>query len=932
MPPRTATDSLTSRHIAYLGIMHMLGAMVLDGVINFALATAMYKGTSNPVMIWPLPNTLAGEAAVTIIIQTTLTWFLDRLAVAGDLKKGLVAPLRMPRNAHPWIEWFVGLEELQEARSKQRYSGKEAASRKQQLLQQRQGVGKDFSQLGGDFNVWPFPEIFKGIYGFATGITTPFVSYIALIYQGETMIRLQSLESESEDEQSSSARGSYGRRNGFEDDDDDEDDDELVMQDLQRRTMPTAQEKRELLFNIHNPVELPTKEFEDDWWPLISNAWSCNSGPKPTPVGAPLGYIKTYSCRLSKQSTPKSKEATPVNKRRARSVRAAFECQAAIKITHIHATGVTVVERFNDAPAVHTHSLADVDKVKRPAVIKNLIGKEVLKNSNPQDTIASIRQLAEDSGMGEAAAFVTRSELSNSRRKQRQNELEPLVGDIRLEDEVRAATEFLNKYEYKHLSFGGAQDTAMAGALPLFSFNSDTTISSSSSSSNSNDNRIDGLTQGFVFARSQQLDKLATHGWLTLIGSVESINRHDWKLFTLYVRDRLGCWDSGAHFLVNVIDSAAISQALRLIRQLAPSWQPRYILTDRTPAVIAGIETTFPRTRRGTSQQQEQEPQQCEILFSTTHTIQIWSRGITDLQAQRRMTQALHCRTRLGYEYMVERASSGCEPGIKQYIQDNCLVGMEQWALWARQESPLLLQVASLSVLDTYHREVRRLSPAIYGLVGSCQAIMEVDDSKMKLSLKAPTATYSEDRSSTLYDDIPPVLLAHIRQFPYTIQLLLIDEAHAMVARITEGKRVPSMKHLQCGCDFFNKNLLPCRHVLHAALFGDATARSPKETVFLSDTDWMRLQNLFTDKEIGLDVYRTRRAFESGEEAGVGTYKSAEDVGLAEVKKLKMEELLERLQQSYRDLAERGDERGTEVLVEEFEGLCSRHENAAQSD
>ncbi|KAF9136850.1 hypothetical protein BGX30_010810 [Mortierella sp. GBA39] len=71
-------------------------------------------------------------------------------------------------------------------------------------------------------------------------ITRPFVSYIALTYQGETMIRLQSLESESNDEQSPSARGAYGRRNGFEGDDndlddDDLDDDDLVMQDLQHR-------------------------------------------------------------------------------------------------------------------------------------------------------------------------------------------------------------------------------------------------------------------------------------------------------------------------------------------------------------------------------------------------------------------------------------------------------------------------------------------------------------------------------------------------------------------------------------------------------------------------------------------------------------------------------------------------------------------------
>jgi len=29
--------------------------------------------------------------------------------------------------------------------------------------------------------------------------------------------------------------------------------------------MTTVLEKRQLLFNVHNPIELPTEEFEDDW-------------------------------------------------------------------------------------------------------------------------------------------------------------------------------------------------------------------------------------------------------------------------------------------------------------------------------------------------------------------------------------------------------------------------------------------------------------------------------------------------------------------------------------------------------------------------------------------------------------------------------------------------------------------------------------------
>ncbi|KAF9908422.1 hypothetical protein BX616_000164 [Lobosporangium transversale] len=204
------TDGLTTRHVIYLVVMHMIGAMILDGGINFGLATAMYKNGSKAVKLWPLPQTLAGDAAVTIIIQQALTWILDRRAVGGDLKKGLVAPLKMPKNAHPIIRWFVGLEHISADVPKNTLANKVAhlfrfhGPRIAVLILATfilywpitigilsglkiHGVGKDYSGLGGDFNLWPLPEIFKGVYGFAVGLTTPFVSYIALIYEGETV-------------------------------------------------------------------------------------------------------------------------------------------------------------------------------------------------------------------------------------------------------------------------------------------------------------------------------------------------------------------------------------------------------------------------------------------------------------------------------------------------------------------------------------------------------------------------------------------------------------------------------------------------------------------------------------------------------------------------------------------------------------------------
>lgn len=484
--------------------------------------------------------------------------------------------------------------------------------------------------------------------------------------------------------------------------------------------MPTAQEKRELLFNVHRPVELSTKEFEDDWWPLISNAWTCNSGPKPTPVGAPLGYIRNYSCRLATKYNPKPKDTsndTPETKRRKRTSRVPCECQAAIKITHVTATGITTVERnHHDTPAVHTHSLADVDKVRRPAAIKALIGKETLKSSSPLETIASIRQLAEESGLGEVAAFVTRTELVNTRRKQRQTELKPLVGDVHVDGEVRAAAELLVTKRYQWLSFGGTAASLLTDVIPLININNNGLGSSSSSSSNNDTSSgIADPAQGLVFARPQQLAKMSTHGWLTLIDSVEATNKHGWRLFTLFVRDRLGCWDSGAHFFVSDTNSSTIAQALRLVRQLAPSWQPRYMLTDRSPAVTAGVETIFPRATHG---EQQEEQQECEVIFSTTHTMQVWKGSITDPQARQMMIQALHCRTRLGFEYMIEKALSGCNDQVtKQRIKDY-IASTDRWALFARQESPFLLQAASLTVLDAYHREVKRLSSVIHGLIG----------------------------------------------------------------------------------------------------------------------------------------------------------------------------------------------------------------------
>ena len=44
--------------------------------------------------------------------------------------------------------------------------------------------------------------------------------------------------------------------------------------------------------------------------------------------------------------------------------------------------------------------------------------------------------------------------------------------------------------------------------------------------------------------------------------STHKTNKHDWRLFTLYIRDRYECWNVGVHFFVSNENSETIAQAL----------------------------------------------------------------------------------------------------------------------------------------------------------------------------------------------------------------------------------------------------------------------------------------------------------------------------------------------------------------------------------
>ncbi|CAG8767695.1 4411_t:CDS:1, partial [Racocetra persica] len=44
--------------------------------------------------------------------------------------------------------------------------------------------------------------------------------------------------------------------------------------DLSNINALTPDQKRNLLFNINQLLELLMQEFDDKWWPLVSNVWT----------------------------------------------------------------------------------------------------------------------------------------------------------------------------------------------------------------------------------------------------------------------------------------------------------------------------------------------------------------------------------------------------------------------------------------------------------------------------------------------------------------------------------------------------------------------------------------------------------------------------------------------------------------------------------
>ncbi|GES79961.1 hypothetical protein GLOIN_2v1481403 [Rhizophagus clarus] len=232
-------------------------------------------------------------------------------------------------------------------------------------------------------------------------------------------------------------------------------------------------------------------------------------------------------------------------------------------------------------------------------------------------------------------------------------------------------------------------------------------------------------TKDIVFAHSEQLKKLERHRWLTLMDSTHKTNRYDWRLFTLYVRNTYRCWNVGAHFFVSSEDADTVAEALTIIRNKCYHWSPVTYFLIRVISKPRALQRVFPAWP----------------LVSKS------------------------ARTKIGCESLIQDAINHCSvPSIQNYIKRNYAKNTEKWGLWARQHSPLLLQVTSTNSIESFHSKLEKVISSLYGLIGAVHGIVNIDCKKRS---KAESASFDFLSKKVFTYDVDDDILEEIQKFPF---------------------------------------------------------------------------------------------------------------------------------------------------------------------
>jgi len=186
------------------------------------------------------------------------------------------------------------------------------------------------------------------------------------------------------------------------------------------------------------------------------------------------------------------------------------------------------------------------------------------------------------------------------------------------------------------------------------------------------------------------------------------------------------------------------------------------------------------------------------------------------------LKHAMYCFTEVQNRDLCEQAVTAATAidntgNTTKCVQTYWLQTASKWAMYARQHSPLLLQVTTTNACEAWNRKLKSgaglskgqvASHGIYGM------ILNIMDAAKDVDNRAAVAkTNFRNRKLTVCTKQHP----EIGQLPVPVQKLLAVELDAVADLIAKGKEVPDFdENLRRQRKFYRQYLLPCRYIFHS--------------------------------------------------------------------------------------------------------------------
>jgi hypothetical protein len=239
------------------------------------------------------------------------------------------------------------------------------------------------------------------------------------------------------------------------------------------------------------------------------------------------------------------------------------------------------------------------------------------------------------------------------------------------------------------------------------------------------------------------------------------------------------------------------------------------MLTDDSAGEQCAVRKAFRGLEMG-----EQEVTHLLCKVHSQRTLRKKLAGDTCKRSREHLLAALYNRrTRKGCEDSVQAAIDAAPKTHRTYIEKEWWATMADWAHYPRSHSPLLLQVPSTNIVESWHASLKlrqKSAMSQWSLLGIIRHIANIAKDWDARAEKEAHSFRSTHLSETVF---APAM----RKLPLPMQRMILEERRECQNLLNEGEEPGELKGDVPGCDcaFFRKWQLPCRHLWMAEeLFG----------------------------------------------------------------------------------------------------------------